>query len=169
MACCTLCGKCWLCCCRFTRYANMLQPFFLLLLRGFFGWRFADAGWGKLTHIAPTADFFLSLNLPAPVFQAYLVGTLELTCGILLVAGYMARLATLPLIGIMCVALATAHAAELALIFTQTGDFLKADPVFYIFVCVIVLAFGPGCLSVDAWLAKRCNKSDQSTDGCCSS
>ena len=66
--------------------ANYLQaPLFFL--RVYFFWQLFLAGKGKLLNIDKTAEFFGSLNIPLPVFSAYLAGATECFGGLLLVVG----------------------------------------------------------------------------------
>ena len=51
------------------------------------------------------AGRFEKIGLPAPEFLGYLVGSTEILCGFLLVIGYYARAAVIPLLAIMAVAL----------------------------------------------------------------
>ncbi len=55
----------------------------------------------------------------------------------------------------MGVAYATAHRKELGSIFTDTDPFTEAPPFLFLLASVIVFAFGPGELSVDALLGKK--------------
>jgi putative oxidoreductase len=50
---------------------------------------------------------FLKIGIPAPEVVAPLVGCFEIVCGLLVVLGLFARLAAVPLISIMLVAIAT--------------------------------------------------------------
>src|SRR6266481_4043786 len=88
--------------------ANSLQSPFLLAVRLYWGWQFWQAGWGKLSNIPKTVDFFTSLGIPAPAFHAHLVGLLEAGGGILLILGLASRLITVPLTINMIVAYLTA-------------------------------------------------------------
>lgn len=56
---------------------------------------------------------FEKIGLPAPEFFGYFVGTNEITCGLLVLLGLFTRLAAIPLIIIMLVAIATTKAAVL--------------------------------------------------------
>ena len=72
---------------------------------------------GEAAQPAQGRGFFTELGIPAPQFQAPLAATAELVCGALLLVGLFTRVATLPLIGVMAVALLTAlrdqiHAAS---------------------------------------------------------
>src|SRR6516164_1477415 len=71
------------------------------------GMVFLSTGWGKVHHIPMVTSFFESLGIPAPGLNAVVVGYSELICGSLLVLGLLTRLATVPLIASMCVAILT--------------------------------------------------------------
>src|SRR5260370_13285724 len=69
----------------FGRMASYAQSPFLLLVRLYWGWQFAQTGWGKLHNLPQIASFFASLNLPFPAFTAAFVAWVELIGGILLI------------------------------------------------------------------------------------
>ena len=48
------------------RVASSLQSPFLLAVRLYWGWLFAEDGWGKLHNLDKVTEFFTSLGLPAP-------------------------------------------------------------------------------------------------------
>jgi putative oxidoreductase len=50
---------------------------------------------------------FVKIGIPAPAVMAPFVGVVEIVCGVLLVVGLMTRVATIPLIVDMLVAIAT--------------------------------------------------------------
>jgi putative oxidoreductase len=60
------------------------------------------------------AGRFEKIGLPSPELLAALVGGFEIVCGTLVLAGFMVRLAVLPLLAIMGVALATTKLPILA-------------------------------------------------------
>ena len=135
--------------------ANPLQSPVLLAVRLYWGWQFAQDGWGKLHNLAKVTDFFNSLGLPAPGLTAAMVGGLELAGGILLALGLGARLISLLLTGNMLVAFITADREALFSVFSDPDKFYGASPYTYLFAAIIVLIFGPGKFSLDALLAKR--------------
>ncbi len=69
---------------------------------------FLHSGWGKLHDLEKVTGFFTELGLPAPAIQARLASTTELVCGGLLLLGLATRVAALPLIVVMAVAIRTA-------------------------------------------------------------
>ena len=57
---------------------------------------------------------FRKIDLPNPEFLGPFVGSFEITCGVLILVGLFTRFASLPLIIIMLVAIATTKASVLA-------------------------------------------------------
>jgi putative oxidoreductase len=132
--------------------AAYLQSPLLLVIRLYWGWQFALSGWGKLRNLDRTAGFFESLNLPWPKANAVLAGGTECLGGVLLAVGLFTRPASVPLIFTMVVAYWTAHREELNAIGTNPDQFVTAAPFLFLLASLIVLAFGPGKLSLDALL-----------------
>lgn len=139
----------------FDRLAAHLQSPLLFVLRAWWGWSFAQTGWGKLTHLERTAEFFASLGLPAPTLNAIAAGATECLGGVLLLLGLFARPAALPLAFTMVVAYATADREAVQAIFSDTDKFTGASPFLFLLVSLIVLAFGPGKWSLDHLRAKK--------------
>jgi putative oxidoreductase len=133
---------------------NFLQAPLLLFLRVYFFWQLFLAGKGKLLNIEKTAEFFGSLNIPMPLVNAYLAGATECFGGLLLVAGFASRLVAIPVAFTMIVAYVTADFEAVASIFTDPDKFVAAAPFPFLFTALLVLAFGPGAISIDA-LIKR--------------
>jgi putative oxidoreductase len=115
------------------------------------GLLFLSTGWGKVNDIEKVTTFFTTLKIPAPHFHAILVGYSELLCGAALVIGLLTRLATIPLVVSMVVAILTAKLPELHGFF----DLIGADEFTYLIVLVMVAVLGPGAVSVDAILVRR--------------
>ena len=115
------------------------------------GLLFMSTGWGKVHNIEKVTSFFTSLHIPAPHFQAILVGYSELLCGTALVIGLLSRLATIPLMVSMVVAILTAKLPELHGLF----DLIGFDEFTYLVVLAMIAILGPGALSLDAILVKR--------------
>ncbi len=137
-----------------TSVGNFLQCFVLLAVRLFWGWGFAQTGWGKLTHLDRTAGFFASIDIPLPKLNAILAGGTECLGGILLMLGLASRLVTVPLMFVMVIAYLTADMEAVQAIFSDPDKFLAASPFLFLLASVIVFAFGPGKLSLDALLKR---------------
>jgi putative oxidoreductase len=136
------------------KIGEILQCPVLLVIRLYWGWQFFLTGKGKLTHLDKTANFFASLNIPMPKLNAILASSTEVTCGLLLLVGLFSRFASLALIGVMCVALWTADRAAVNAIFSDPDKFLGTDPFLFLYASVLVFAFGPGKISIDALICK---------------
>ncbi len=139
---------------RFSIAVSYLQSPFLLAVRLYWGWQFAQTGWGKLHNIAKISDFFASLNIPFPAVSAHLIAGLELVGGVLLILGLGSRLISLLLAGNMFVAYWTADHEAFTSIFSDPGKFYVADPYTFLFAALMVLIFGAGLFSLDALLEK---------------
>ena len=132
------------------RLTDYLQSPFLLAVRLYWGWQFAQSGWGKLHSIPRVTDFFASLNIPFPHANAVLVSNLEFFGGILLILGLASKFTGLLLTGNMLVAYVTADREALSSVFSDPGKFYVADPYTFLFASLIVLIFGAGVFSLDA-------------------
>jgi putative oxidoreductase len=132
-----------------------LQFLMLLAVRLYWGFQFAQTGWGKLHNLAKITGFFASLNIPFPGFTAPFVSTLEFVGGILLMLGLLSRPIALLLACNMFVAYWTADREALSAIFSDPGKFYVADPYTFLFASVMVLIFGSGLIAVDTLIAKR--------------
>lgn len=131
---------------------NFLQPFFLLAIRLYWGWQFFEAGLGKFPKIDEIASYFGTLNIPFPLFNAYLAASTEMLGGLLLMVGFGARLAAIPLIITMLVALFTAHHDATLKIFEDSTLFLKQGPITFLLTAITIFVFGPGMFSLDGLL-----------------
>jgi len=58
----------------------------------YWGWEFAEDGWGKIHNLGKVTDYFGSLNLPMPGQTALFVSVVELVGGVLLILGLLSRL-----------------------------------------------------------------------------
>ena len=135
--------------------ADFLQSPLLLGIRLYWGWQFAQTGWGKLMHLDRTAGYFESLDIPLPKFNAVMAGGTECVGGVLLALGLWARPASVPLIFTMLVAYWTADREALNAIGSDPDKFVTAAPFLFLLASLIVLVFGPGKLSLDALLGKN--------------
>jgi putative oxidoreductase len=138
----------------FVSGANYLQAPLLFALRIYFFWQLYQTGQGKLLNIERTAEFFASLRIPLPVLNAYLAGATECFGGLLLVVGLASRLVAIPVAFTMIIAYVAADDEALTSIFSDPDKFVAATPFPFLLSALLVLAFGPGALSIDA-LIKR--------------
>jgi putative oxidoreductase len=137
---------------------SFLQSPLLLAVRLYWGWQFAQTGWGKLHHLASVTIFFRSLDIPFPAFNAHFIAGLELVGGIFLMAGLTSRLTGFLLAANMFVAYWTADHAALLSVFSDPGKFYGADPYTFLLASLLVLIFGAGYFSLDSAIARRWRK-----------
>jgi putative oxidoreductase len=146
--------------------ASCLQSAFLLVIRLYWGWQFCSTGFGKLLHIGKITDFFQSLGIPFPEFNACLAGTTEFLGGFCLLVGFASRMVAVPLIFTLVVAYLTAERDALQSFFSNPDKFTSADPFLFMLAALIVLIFGPGVVSIDAVLKNVFGKETmRSSDG----
>jgi putative oxidoreductase len=136
------------------RIGQVLQSPVLLVIRLFWGWQFFIVGRAHLTHLDKTTRYFASLNIPMPKLNAIMAGSTECSCGLLLLLGLFSRFASLALICVMSVALWTAEREAVKNIFNDPDKFLATDPFLFLYAAVLVFAFGPGKISLDALIFK---------------
>ncbi len=136
----------------FRSAANMLQSPLLLAVRLYWGWQFAQNGWAKMHHLSKITEYFTSLGVPFPAFNAPFVSGVEFLGGILLILGLCARPVALILAIDMFVAFWTADRAALLSIFRDPSTFYTADPYTFLFASLLILIFGAGFFSLDRWI-----------------
>lgn len=136
------------------RALDWFQDGLWLLLRGWWGFQFAQAGYGKLMNLERPTQYFETLGIPAPKLNAILAGSTECFGGALLAVGLLSRPAGLGLSFTMAVAYATAHRDELLGLFQKPDAFTEAAPFLFLVVSLLVVAHGPGMLSLDALLVR---------------
>ena len=131
-----------------------LQSPLLLLVRLYWGWQFAQSGWGKLHNLDHVTEFFMTLNLPAPHLNAIMVSLVEFMGGILLAFGLGSRVVALVLFFNMSVAYISADREALGQILSDPGKFYSADPYTFWFASLLILLFGPGWIAIDSLLLR---------------
>lgn len=144
---------------RIMRGVSSLQSSMLLAVRLYWGFQFAQTGWGKLHNLARITAFFASLNIPFPGVNAPLISTLEFAGGILLMLGLFSRPIAFLLACNMFVAYWTADHEALVAVFSDPGKFYVADPYTFLFASLMILIFGAGLYSVDTLIARRLDSS----------
>jgi putative oxidoreductase len=139
------------------RHLTWLPP---LAARFAVGWIFVESGWGKLHNLEKVTDFFRSLGIPAPQIQAPFAAGTELVCGALILIGLLTRLASIPLIVVMTVAIATAKKDDLH----ELSDLFGFAEFLYILLLLWLVVSGPGWASLDALLFRKKPESAPSPD-----
>jgi putative oxidoreductase len=134
---------------RFVTLTNAAQSPLLLLIRLYWGWQFAQTGWGKLHHLDRVTEFFTSLGLPAPGPTALFVALVEFAGGILFALGFGSRVVSLVLFANMTVAFWSADREAFKGILSAPDKFYSADPYTFWFAALLVLILGPGLIALD--------------------
>lgn len=142
---------------RLVAVLTQLQHPFILIFRLYWGWQFFVSGRGKFGNIEMVSGFFRDLAIPLPLASAYLVATVEMVGGLLLLLGLGSRLAAIPLAVTMVVALLTAHREALLGLVSDPDKFMAQEPYPFLVAVLIVMIFGPGIFSLDC-LIRRCRK-----------
>jgi len=127
-----------------------------LLARLVIGVVFVQSGWGKLHSLDKVIAFFTELGIPAPQIQAPFVAGIEFVCGALVLVGLATRLASIPLIGTMVVAILTAQRENVA----SVNDLFGTIECLYAVLLVGLVVGGAGRISLDAWIARRLDAAD---------
>ena len=130
---------------------SRLQSPLLLAIRLYWGFQFAQDGWGKLTHLDKVTEFFASLSLPAPHMTALSIALIELGGGILFALGIASRLTSFVLFVNMTMAYLTVpdDRVNFSHIFSKPEDFYGASPYTYWFAALLILILGPGLFAID--------------------
>ncbi|MEX1027691.1 MAG: DoxX family protein [Candidatus Paceibacterota bacterium] len=101
---------------------------------------------------------FIKIGLPEPEFLAYFVAVFEITCGILIVLGLLTRLAVIPTITIMLVAIFTTKIPILVSEgFWQMAHDARTDWSMLL-GSLFLLIVGAGPLSVDKGISRRIDR-----------
>ena len=120
--------------------------FAMLLLRLISGGLMMHHGYGKLVHFSDMQHKFMDFMGIGMTASLALVVFAEFFCGLFLIIGLFTRLATIPLLITMCVALFKAHNSDVF------GDGEMAT--LYLGAFLTLLIVGPGKVSVDAMIGK---------------
>lgn len=131
-------------------------PSSVILIRVMVGWVFLTEGIQKfLFPAALGVGRFEKIGIPAPHFFAPFVGSVEIVCGTLLIVGLLTRLASIPLLIDISVAIATTKIPMLL----KSGFWPamhEARTDFCMFMGLLfLLIVGSGGFSLDAKLARK--------------
>ncbi len=117
------------------RWSGLGARVVLLVVRVVVGLVFVGAGVQKFTSHGRYVALFAHWHVPLAEFSTYLNGVVEVGCGVLLIAGVVARSAAAILLIDMVVAFLTAG-------LTDHGQYLVVPPVLGAFCLLLALAGG---------------------------
>jgi uncharacterized membrane protein YphA (DoxX/SURF4 family) len=132
----------------------------VVLIRVLVGWVFVSEGLQKFLFPAQLGvGRFAKIGLPAPQLLAPFVETIEIVCGCLVLMGLFTRLAAIPLLGVISVAIITtkfpmiAKAGVWSMLHEARTDFSMLLGLLFLLIA------GAGSLSLDDWLRGRTSAS----------
>jgi len=128
----------------------------VVLIRILVGWVFLSEGIQKfLFPDTLGVGRFVKIGIPWPHAMAPFVGTVEIVCGTLVLVGLLTRIAVIPLLGVISVALYSTKIITFAN-FGFWGTLHEARTDVSMLLALIFLALvGGGSWSLDALLARR--------------
>ena len=129
----------------------------IILVRLAVGLIFATQGFLKYADPNMGVNRFARIGFSHPLFTAHFVGTFEMTCGVLVLLGVWTRISAIPLLIVICTAIATTKIPEL-LRLNQGFWFMVSDARtdFAMLCCLLFLiACGPGVWSIDSYRKDR--------------
>lgn len=127
-------------------YSAAAFNFAMLVLRVVLGVLIIPHGYGKLIHFAERRHHFMNFLGMGSTASLSLIIFAEFFCGILLVMGFFTRLALIPLLIGLSVALIKSHGGEIF------GDGEHAT--LFLVGFFVLLLLGPGRISVDGAITK---------------
>ena len=133
-----------------------------ILIRILVGWVFVSEGIQKFVFPETLGvGRFTKIGIPAPGFIAPFVGAVEIACGLMLLLGLLTRIATIPLLIDIAVAIISTKIPMLA----RQGFWAMAHEArtdfSMVFGLLFILLLGPGSWSLDANIFGR----SEGTDG----
>jgi uncharacterized membrane protein YphA (DoxX/SURF4 family) len=139
----------------------------MIFIRTAVGLIFFSQGVLKFTDANMGVNRFTRIGFPHPAFTAHFVGTFEIVCGLLVLIGLLTRIAAIPLLVVVCTAIATTKIPEL----TRPGQgfwFMVSDArtdFAMLMSLLFLLAAGGGGWSVDAWRERRAAEEPSENSG----
>lgn len=132
---------------RLARYFAWMGP---LAARIVVGWVFLWSGWEKLHNLPKMIENFTEWGIPFPTILTPFASGVEFVGGILLLLGLFTRIAAVPLVVVMIVAIISAKWAQV----DSLETFLGFEEVSYLAMFGWLAVAGPGPVSLDALLQR---------------
>src|SRR5579863_6629253 len=133
----------------------------ILLIRILVGWVFLSEGIQKfLFPDALGVGRFVKIGIPWPQVMAPFVGVVEIVCGTLVLVGFLTRLASVPLLIDICVALYSTKIVTFAKNGLWSTLHEARTDVSMMLGLIFLLLAGGGTWSLDARLAGRRDRSN---------
>jgi putative oxidoreductase len=100
------------------------------------------------------AGRFARIGIPMPHAMAPFTGTVEIVCGLLVLLGLRTRLAAIPLLGVICTAIATTKVPILLKSGFWPMEAEARTDYSMLMGLIFLLLAGSGCLSLDAHFSR---------------
>ncbi len=130
-----------------TGWLTWLPP---LAIRIVVGWVFLWAGWQKLNFLPRMIENFREWGIPAPEILTPLASGIEFVGGLLLLVGLFTRIASIPMMVVMLVAIAAAKWSDVDSLVTLLGF----EEVSYFVMFGYLAVRGPGPVSLDHFVLR---------------
>jgi putative oxidoreductase len=127
---------------RLSAWFSWLPPLFARIA---VGWVFLWSGWGKLNALPFVTQNFREWGIPFPEIMTPFVSGVEFLGGLLLLLGLFTRVAAVPLVIVMIVAIISAKWGEVDSLATLLGF----EEVLYMAMFGWLAVAGPGPVSLD--------------------
>ena len=129
------------------RYFAWLPPLFARIA---VGWVFMWTGWAKLNNLPQVTENFAGWGIPAPHILTPFVSGVEFIGGALLLLGLFTRIAAVPLVIVMIVAIIAAKWGDI----DSAATLLGFEEVLYMALFGWLAVAGPGPVSLDHLLQR---------------
>jgi putative oxidoreductase len=130
-----------------SRYFTWLGPLFARIV---VGWVFMWSGWEKLNNLPQITQNFVDWGIPFPHILTPFVSGVEFVGGLLLLLGLLTRVAAVPLVIVMIVAILSAKWDQVDSLETLLGF----EEVSYMALFGWLAIAGPGPISLDHLLQR---------------
>ena len=130
-----------------SRYFAWLPPLFARIV---VGWVFMWSGWEKLSNLPQITKNFIDWGIPFPNILTPFVSGVEFFGGLLLLLGLFTRVAAVPLVVVMIVAIVSAKWDQVDSLETLLGF----EEVSYMALFGWLAVAGPGPISLDRLLQR---------------
>ena len=132
---------------RLAAYFAWLPPLFARIA---VGWVFMWTGWAKLNNLPQVTENFAGWGIPAPHILTPFVSGVEFIGGALLLLGLFTRIAAVPLVIVMIVAIVAAKWGDI----NSAATLLGFEEVLYMALFGWLAVAGPGPVSLDHLLQR---------------
>jgi len=137
---------------KYVALASLFRDLPPLIFRAILVHGFYAPAMNKLNNFSSVVSWFRDdLHIPYPLINAYMSVTTEVSGIILLTLGLATRFISIPMMGVMLVAIATVHWEN----GFDCGDNGFEVPLYFFFMLFSLVVTGSGRISLDAIIAKK--------------